>query len=323
MRIVTLFALAALSIVSGAGRGLAQRVPAPVPSGQVAATGQVHLLRPPTHLRMYMQVSGRGKTLEEALAALKERREAVAAKLDKLAAEKSSIEFSSPSVDEAAATQQRRMEMMLAQRLRAAGGAAKKGAKPAKPPVSMVSQLSVQWRLKADNPEKLLLAADELREKVKAADLAGANEAPKLSPEEQEVAEEMAAEQSRQGNEEAAAPNEPRFVFVARLTASERQKALAEAFAKARAQAAELAKAAGMELGSLASLSGEGGGNAGGVSQYVRTPWGGYSRNEEYDMVQQTIAANGGGEEHRNESLAPKPDGVSFNFGVQATFALR
>ena len=134
MRIVTLFALAALSIVSGAGRGLAQRVPAPVPSGQVAATGQVHLVRPPTHLRMYMQVSGRGKTLEEALAALKERREAVAAKLDKLAAEKSSIVFSSPSVDEAAMAQQRRMETMLAQRLRAAGGAARRGrSRPSRP----------------------------------------------------------------------------------------------------------------------------------------------------------------------------------------------
>ena len=171
----------------------------------------------------------------------------------------------------------------------------------------MVSLLSVQWPLKADNPEKLLLAADELREKIKAADLAGGNDAPKLSPEEQEVAEEMAAEQSRQSNEEATAPNEPRFVFVARLTAAERQKALAEAFAKARVQAAELAKAAGMELGSLASLSGEGGGNAGGLSPYVRAPWGGYSRNEEYDMVQQTIAANGGGEEQRNESLARSP----------------
>jgi uncharacterized protein YggE len=326
MRHIGLFILAGW-LVLPARSVCAQAPRGPEPGGaQVSASGRVHLQRTPTHLRMFLQISGRGKTLEEALATLKERREAVAAQLEKLGAEKASIVFASPSVDESVVQQQKRMEMMLAQRLRSAGGGAKKAAKPAKPPVSMVSLVTVQWPLKADSTEKLLLAADELREKVKAAELISGKDVPKLSPEEQEVAEEMAAEMARNsgyGNseEEAAKSTEPRFVFLARLAAADRQKALADAFAKAKAQAAELAKAAGAQLGPLTSISGDSGG-ANAVTGYGRQ-WGysPYGRNEA-EYMQQLAQATGAEEQH-DESVAMKPDGVGFDFSVNATFSLR
>jgi hypothetical protein len=268
---------------------------------------------------MYLQVSGKGKTLEEALAALKERRELVSAQLEKLGAEKKSIAFSSPGADDASLAQQRRMEMMIAQRL---GRGPKKAAKPVKPPVSMVSMLTVQWPLTGDSTEKLLLAADELREKVKAANLAGGKDAPKLSPEEQEAAEEMAAEMSRStgSDEEGAKPNEPHFVFLARLSDADRQKALADAFAKAKTQAAELAKAAGAEMGPLTGISGEGSGGFANSRGYPRSPYG-YTRNDEGEYLQQ-IAQNDD-EEQRTESMGIKPDAIGFDFTVNATFALR
>jgi hypothetical protein len=317
MKRIESFVLAGLLAIATAVPAAAQ----PAPGGpQVSAAGHVRIQRPPTRLRMYLAISARGKTLEEALAAMKERREAVAAQLEKLGAEKSSIVFAAPTVDESTAQQQKRMEMMIAQRLRGAG--AKKGAKPAKPPVSLVSLLTVQWPLKADSTEKLLLAADELREKIKAADLAGGKDAPKLSPEEQEVAEEAAAEIARQSGsgEEAAAPNEPRFAFVAKLTAADRQKALAEAFAKAKSQAAELAKAAGAEMGPLTSISGDA--NGGGGYRGYGSPFGNanYAR-AEYEFQQGVQAMSG--DEQRDESLALKPDSVGFDFTVQATFALK
>lgn len=285
----------------------------------VSASGRVHLQRVPTHLRMYLQVSGRGKTLEEALAALKERREIVSAQLDKLGADKTSIVFTPPSTDDTAVAQQKRMEMMIVQRLGNRG--AKKGTKTVKPPVSMVSMLTVQWPLSGDSPEKLLLAADDLCEKIKAADLGGSKEAVKLSPEEQEVAEEMAAEIARNSGseQEVMKPNEPHFVFVSRLSAADRQQALADAFAKAKAQAAELAKAAEAELGSLISIDG------GGVGGYrgAYSPYSNYQRNEEVVYYQQAAAMAGPAEDQRDESLAPKPDSASFDFAVNATFALR
>jgi hypothetical protein len=151
--------------------------------GQVSASGHVHLQRPPTHLRMYLQLTGKGKTLEEAFAALKERREAVAAHLEKLGVDKSALVFTPPGVDDSASAQKQRMEVMIAQRM--GPRSAKKGAKTTKPPVGVTSMLTAQWPLAGDTTEKLLLAAEAVREKVKAAELTGGKEAPKLSPEEQ------------------------------------------------------------------------------------------------------------------------------------------
>ena len=282
--------------------------------GQIAASGHVHLQRPPTHLRMYLQLTGKGKTLEEALAALKERREAAAARLEKLGVDKSALVFTPPGVDESQAVQQRRMEMMIAQRM--GGRGAKKGAKPVKPPAAVTTMLTATWPLTGDTTEKLLLAAESLREKVKAAELVGGKEGPKLSPEEQELAEEMAARNPNQGgDEEQAGPGEPRFLFVALLSPQDRQKALAEAFAKAKTQAAELAKAAGAGLGAMTGLGGEA---SGGFNPFSRFNFNPYGNRGEIDFAQQAAQS----EEQTGEAMAPRPDGIGFDFVVHATFAL-
>ncbi len=288
--------------------------------GQVSAAGHVHLQRPPTHLRMYLQLTGKGKTLEEALAALKERRETVAARLEKLGVEKSALVFTPAGVDDSQAAQQRRMESMIAQRM--GGRGAKKGAKPVKPPVAVTTMLTANWPLTGDTTEKLLLAAEAVHEKINAADLAGGKEAPKLSPEEQEAAEEMAAAPSPGGDEEQVKPGEAHFVFLARLSPKDRQTALAEAFAKAKAQAAELAKAAGAGLGPLTGLSGEAGGGMGyGMNQAWR--YNQYAARE-YEYLQQVAqnAQPADSDEQGTEAVAPKPDGIGFDFNVYATFAV-
>jgi hypothetical protein len=308
--------LAGLTVVLAASAARAQVGRQPnAGEGKVAAAGRVHLQRQPTHLRMFVQLTGKGKTLEEALAALKERREAVVAELEKLGAEKGAEVCAPPSVDESAGAQQRRMEMMIAQRL---GRGAKKAAKPVKPPVAVTALLTAQWPLAGDTPEKLLLAADAVREKVKTADLSGDKESPKLSPEEQEVAEEMAAQPNQGGDEEQAKPGEPHFMFVAKLSPQDRQAALADAFAKAKTQAGELAKAAGAGLGPLTGLSGEGGGGMSGVNPYR---YNNYNRQAYAEFLQQ-VAENAGGEEQQGEALAPRPDGIGFDFAVNAEFAL-
>jgi uncharacterized protein YggE len=291
----------------------------PAGEAQISATGHVRLKRPPTHLRMYLQITGKGKTLEEALAALKERRETVAAQLDKLGADRASVVFSPPGVDPTAAAQQQRMEAMVVARM---GTGARKPVKVVKPPVSVATILTVQWPLAGDSPEKLLVAANSVSEKVKAANLAGGKDSAKLTPEEKEVAEEMAAAPS-QGNydEEAPRPGQARLVFVAHLAVEDRKTAQAEAFAKAKAHAAELAQAAGAALGPLTGLSGEvgpatpdyGGESYGGYNPYMRN---------EYQFLQ--MAAQGAvTDEQRNESLAMKPDATGFDCVMNATFAIK
>jgi hypothetical protein len=268
---------------------------------------------------MYLQLTGKGKTLEEALAALKERREAAVAQLEKLGVDTKALVFTPPGVDVSTAAQQQRMEAMIAQRM--GGRGVKKGAKTTKPPVSVTTMLTANWSLAGDTTEKLLLAAEAVREKVKAAELAGAKDAPKLSPEEQEVAEEMAAQASPNmgGDEEQSKPGEPRFLFVARLSRQGRQTALADAFAKAKLQAAELAQAAGARLGPMTGLSGEAGGGMGGFNN----PYGRYNNYNrgEYEFMQQ-IAQAAGSEEQQGEAVAPRPDGIGFDFIVSATFAV-
>ena len=178
--------------------------------------------------------------------------------------------------------------------------------------------LTAQWPLAGDTAEKLLLAADAVREKIKAADLAGGKDAPKLSPEEQELAEEMAAQSPNMGgDEEQAKPGEPHFLFVARLSPQDRQTAQAEAFTKAKAQAGELAKAAGAGLGPMTGLSGEAGGGMNGYNPSWR--YNPYGRNDE--LLQQ-IAQLAGSDEQPDETMAPKPDGIGFDFVVSAAFTV-
>lgn len=60
----------------------------------VTGTGSVVVRRQPTKLRMIIELRGKVKTLEEALGALKDRREAAVVQLEALEADKETINFS-------------------------------------------------------------------------------------------------------------------------------------------------------------------------------------------------------------------------------------
>jgi uncharacterized protein YggE len=107
------------------------------------------------------------------------------------------------------------------------------------------------------------------------------------------------------------------MLFVAKLADKDRQAAMAEAFTKAKGQAAELAKAAGMDLGRLTSLNGNGGGSVGDPNQYEGFYNGGYSPY----MQRMMNSVRGPGARH-DETVAPAPDALEFDFTVMATFTL-
>ena len=136
--------------------------------------------------------------------------------------------------------------MMVLAQMRNRGRKVPKGLQ-APQSVTVTSMLTAQWPIETQSHEKVLLMAQDIEEKVKAADLAGSKETEKLSPEEEELEEEAGQAANQSGNDEGQQPRQPQFLFIAVLSEQDRRKAMADAAVKARQQAAELAAAAGVE----------------------------------------------------------------------------
>jgi uncharacterized protein YggE len=284
----------------------------------ISSSGTAAVQRKPTQLRLYMQVLVKGKTLEDALAKLKERQEAATAQLETLKADKKSIVFGAPSLSNVQSARKRQIEAMVMAQMRARGKKAPKGLQ-APQTVTLAATLTAQWPLGTQSQEEMLLKAQGIQENIKAADLAGSKEAEKLAPEEEEF-EEEASQVANQFGEEAPQPGLPQFVFVAVLPKQDRQKAMSEAFAKAKAQAAELAQAAGVELGPLTGLAG----SCAGQTSLGDEPFGRYGASGGSDVIRR-MAANQTGEdseEKQDEAMSADPSALRFTCYVTTLFQL-
>lgn len=283
--------------------------------GMISGHGMATVKKPPTAIRMHLLLSAKGKTMEDALANLKERREAAEAFLEKLGADKKSIESGSPSISQEDEQRQRQLQMMIRQRMRG-NRAAPKAAKT-QPTVSLASFLTAQWPVEAKNSEELLLTVHKLQQKIKEAKLATGKDDEKKSAEEEELSEEMAQE-SFGPSEDRGDPNEPAIAYLAQVSAEERDKAMADAFQKAKTNAERLAQAAGVRLGSLSSLGG--GFNSGSRMQY------GYPST--YNVMPRAMRAmmergeSPEQETRENQAVSSDPREVVFSFSAAATFRL-
>lgn len=310
----TLAAVVALSVFPSRPT-MAQR-PDAADGGTVTGTGKVTLSRQPNVLRMTIELPAEGKDVKEAIANLKAERAALAGKLEKLGAAGESVTFGEPRVGGAyggAMSMHQRMMRQVMRMQRAGNRAVAKAAadKDAPPPKVTVS-LSViaEWPIEGESPEELIVTAYTLRETLRAGGLSKPPEAKELTPEEQEQMEEMAGMMDEDG--EAAARGEPSFEFVARFTEAERDKAMAEAFAKAKAAAARLAAATGGSLGALRTVSGSASSE-------------GYDEDDDYGfqraMLQQLGVAPAG-QAGVDEATADEPGAVSLEVTVTAGFGL-
>lgn len=217
--------------------------------GTVTGTGTAELRRQPEILRVQIEVLAKGKDLKDALAKLKERCEAARTRLVALGAAREAVTVGEAGVTSEKTDRQRQMEQMIRMRSRQQGG--KPLAKPKEaPPVVVGALLKADLPLAGADAEEFLLRATQLQDQIKAAELGGLKGGDeKLSPQEQELAEEMGMMMEAQEGE--AKRGDPAFLFVAKVPEAERDKLLAEAFQKARRSAAQLARAAGGELGEL------------------------------------------------------------------------
>ncbi len=285
------------------------------PVQTVAGIGSVSVSRPPEVLRMHVELTGKGATLEEALASLRARREAALLQLKMLKADMDTVETGAPGPAAGESADRRRMEQMVLQRMRGAGRRLPPGLTEPEP-VAVSMKLRAEWPLTADSPEELLLQADAIRNQVKEADLAGTADEEEVSPEMQEMLEEMAGMRHHY-DETPVKEGEPVFLFVARISDADRQKAMAEAFAKAREQAQSLARAAGVGLGPLVSLAGHDGGESDLMGGHYNYEYQAYMRR----MVGRSALEMTTGQD-AFEAVSTRPEALSFQFLVRAYFAL-
>jgi len=180
--------------------------------------------------------------------------------------------------------------------------------------VKLAATLKAEWALNGSGDE-LLTNSWSLVEKIKSADVGGKKNAPALTPEQQEeqeeqqgMAEQMAAQM---GDGSQADPREPQFVYVARLSEDEQARVAGEAFVKAKAEAARLAKAAGADLGALRQLASQ---VAPATNQENENPYFAYLANA-MGPARATSSAS--------EAVGPQASEVSMRVVVTAAFAVK
>jgi uncharacterized protein YggE len=282
----------------------------------VSGTGMVTVERPAQRMRMHIELGASAPTLKAALAALKDRREAAQSQVESLGADKKSIKFTDPMLSSDTSDRRRQMEQMIRSKL---AGRRKGAAAPALPTSHAVSTtLSADWPLTAGAAEQVLLAVHDVQTKVEAADLAGLKEKKALSPEEQELAEESINIHQNYGDE-ARPPGTPQFIFIAKISDADREKALADAFAKAKSQAARTAKAAGAQLGGLLRVA-DNASAAMGFDESSYFGGGGYDPYTMARMQRQGMMAFSPAED---EAVSMQPGQVPARIVITAVFELK
>ena len=315
MRVSTTVSALALTTIWGLFMScLAQgALPGEVTNGTISATGAASIKRSPETLRLQIEVSAKAKNLKDALAALKTLREGAVEKLTKMDAVQDSIKIADPHINTAISNRQRQMEMMVRQRMRQGG---KKAKKATEKPITVSATLTAEWKLKATEPEALLLEAQTIEDKVRAAELSGGKGTQ--GGEYEELAEEMAdVEMYDDGQLQ---PGEPIFIYVTRISDEDRSKALAEAFAKAQKRAGELSRAAGVGLGPLSGLTSQSGRDPM-SGQFGMYGMGNYD-NRRAMIMQMMAQSTEAMTEEPSEAIGVHPNDVTLMLHVNATFRL-
>jgi uncharacterized protein YggE len=268
---------------------------------QVTVAGSATLQKQPTELRVSITILGEGKDLAEALAKLAKNRDDAKSKLAALKPAEESIKVTDATMADPASmgmTAQQRQYQVIMQMNR--GGAKP----PAKTTVSASSTLTASFPLPAAAGDEALIKAADLEKQVRAAFASTAAATKKLTPEEQELAEEMAG----MGQAAGPKPGEPSFAYVLIVSDDDAAKVTADALGKARKQAALLATAAGMKLGGLRALRSD---VADGTSADDMTGMSGIFR-----------AAMGVAADQSREATSATPGPVSYTVTVNASYAL-
>jgi hypothetical protein len=258
-------------------------------------------------LQVIATVQIKGKTVDEALTSMKAEQKAVLDKLQKIGIEQKQVKFEELGIDTVQSEQLRLSERLLAQAMQRIGRNPRPSA--AAESVELKCMVSIEYPLTGKTAEDILKESHTMRQKIKEA-----NAFPKkvLTPEEEELAEEMEGMMSYGIPSGQNFGEYPRLVYVANLPEESCQKAFAEAFAQAKQQGEFLAKAAGVKLGKLTQFSG-------GVSGTVGINSFSYPSSQDDIYIQRLLVYE---PTNPTRGGALKPDGVEFIVNVHAVFAM-
>lgn len=280
----------------------------------ISETGTVLIKRRPEIMRVQIELGGKGATIEDAIANLRERRRTAEKTFIELGASKQSIVFHGPR-ETGTTSQERALDAIVTERLRSTGkGSSRKASEDV---VNVVAISRAEWPLKGKSSDELAVEVHNLIKKIRAADIAGTGEAKHLSPAEQEVLEESAP---RPGERIQPAPGEPQFAFVINVSASEEKAAMAEAFARAKAEALKVCEALGAQLGALKGVSVTGAPNER-ADDFFGDRY--ESSNDQVRRYQESEMMWTALSDSPHEAGGPDPTVVTRLVQVYATFALR
>ncbi len=286
----------------------------------VTAMGTAVIERQAQRVRMQIELQGKGKDIKAALAKLEKRREAASSRLKELGVIESTIEYGQPKTDASISARQRQMLEMVMSNQR---GVAKRRAQKlfSSQPIVVSQSLQAEWPIHAEDTAELLIFCHELENTIRDADVAGTKEPEELSAEEEELLEEMKESANQFGGyseSEGPKPGTPSFLYVARIDENEHAQALARAFSKAKAQASTLAKAAGVELGTLRRLAAQE--QSASIDNYDE--YGGYAY-QRFAYMQMQRAAGTAQEGSHKEAIGSAPGQIKYQIVVRAAFGIK
>lgn len=270
----------------------------------VTVAGTASLQKQPTVLRVSVPVTGEGKDLAEALGKLAKARDDAKAKLTALKPIEGSLVVGESTMADVSqlgmSAQQRQYQMMVNMRR----GNQKPAAAPA---VTASAMITANFAIPVGSGDEALTKAYDLEKQIKTAvtPAATSGEPKKLTPEEQEMAEELAA--AGQG---APKPGEPSITYVLTVSDDDAAKLTADALSKAKAQATLLANAAGLKLGGIRNLRSDVNGGSG--SDDMMNGMSGVFR-----------AAMGVAADASREATGTTPGAVSYTVTVSVSYALQ
>lgn len=311
------FLLAVSIVIVGTPYGLAQ-YGGGLEDG-IQGTGNITLERSADRMRMQVVLLAKStKDLPDALSKLKAQRGKVEKQLQTLGVIKDSVKFGDPHVDTSQDDPNRRMQVMMRQRMNR-----QRGKKPEKEKevkiVKLKMNLMADFPLKGADSTALLMESTKLQDAIKAADLGGLKEAEEPTAEEAEMEEEGEEPDFNYGNQNGPKPGEAQFIFLTRISDADLEKARSDAFKAARAEAGQLAKAADIQLGDLVRLGRSYGGGVDAddvdgdeYQAYYNRGFGQMLRryqNREADEVAEAVGIS--------------PGKLKFRVGVMASFAIK
>ncbi|MCL2349327.1 MAG: SIMPL domain-containing protein [Planctomycetaceae bacterium] len=279
----------------------------PYPAISVSGTSTVKSL--PGTIRVIIPIQVKAKTIDEAITSLQAGQKTALEKIQKIGFKKEQVEFDNFGFDQLQENKRRQMEAMISQRMNQPGQKKPEIAES----VALRCLLIAEWPIVGKTVEEILRESYTLKQKINAADFI--SKKGTLTPEEEELAEEMESMNDSSGGPESS--NDPQLIYIAKISEEEGQKAYTEAFEQARKQGEFLAKAANVKLGTLMQLSAGLTKNQKSLNPYSRD-----YQDYDYYVMQMVSQQFGGDSSKQLECIATAPGLVEFTFIVQAVFLM-